>query len=142
MLNVHYLFSYLIQDSTLYIAALGNFSHMQQFFFIFKLYNIVLVLPNIKINPSQVYMCSPSWALLPPASPYHPSGLSQCHPQKSSIVHRTWTDDSFHIWYYTYFNAILPYHPILSLSHRVQKTVLHISVSFAVLYTGLLLPSF
>ena len=63
-------------------------------------------------------------------------------PQASSIVHRTWTGDSFHIWYYTYFNAILPNHPTLSLSHRVQKTVLYISVSFAVSYTGLLLPSF
>ena len=30
------------------------------FYFIFKLYIIVLVLPNIKMNPSQVYMCSPS----------------------------------------------------------------------------------
>ena len=30
------------------------------YFFIFKLYVIVLVLPNIKMNPSQVYMCSPS----------------------------------------------------------------------------------
>ena len=65
-------------------------------------------------------------------------------PQASSIVHRTWTGDSFHIWYYTHFNAILPNHPTLSLSlsHRVQKTVLYISVSFAVSYTGLLLPSF
>ena len=34
------------------------------------------------------------------------------------------------------------YLPTLSLSHRVHKTVLYISVSFAVLYTGLLLPSF
>ena len=30
------------------------------FYFIFKLYIIVLVLPNIKINLPQVYMCSPS----------------------------------------------------------------------------------
>ena len=30
------------------------------FNFIFKLYIIVLVLPNIKMNPPQVYMCSPS----------------------------------------------------------------------------------
>ena len=36
------------------------------FNFIFKLYNIVLVLPNIEMNPPQVYMCSPSWTLLPP----------------------------------------------------------------------------
>ena len=67
-------------------------------------------------------------------------------PQASSIVHLTWTGDSFHLWYYTYFNAILPNHPTLSLSlslsHRVQKTVLYISVSFTVSYTGLLLPSF
>ena len=28
--------------------------------FIFKLYIIVLVLSNIKMNPPQVYMCSPS----------------------------------------------------------------------------------
>ena len=34
----------------------------KRFFFnlIFKLYIIVLVLPNIKMNPPQVYMCSPS----------------------------------------------------------------------------------
>ena len=55
-------------------------------------------------------------------------------PQASSIVHGTWTGDSFHIWYYTCFNAILPNHPTLSLSHRVQKAVLYISVSFAVSY--------
>ena len=34
-----------------------------KFYFIFKLYIIVLVLPNIKMNPPQVYMCSPSWTL-------------------------------------------------------------------------------
>ena len=63
-------------------------------------------------------------------------------PQASGIMHRAWTGDSFHIWYYTCFNAILPNHPTLSLSHRVQKTVLYICVSFAVSYTGLSLPSF
>ena len=31
-----------------------------KFNFIFKLYNIVLVLPNIEMNPPQVYLCSPS----------------------------------------------------------------------------------
>ena len=62
--------------------------------------------------------------------------------QASSIMHRTWTSDSFHIWYYTCFNAILPNHPTLSLSHRVQQTVLYISVSFAVSYIGSSLLSF
>ena len=55
-------------------------------------------------------------------------------PQASSIVHRAWTGNSLHIWYYTCFNAILPTHPTLSLSHRVQKTVLYICVFFAVSY--------
>ena len=42
------------------------FKFFFKFYFIFKLYNIVLVLPNIEMNPPQVYMCSPSLALLPP----------------------------------------------------------------------------
>ena len=63
-------------------------------------------------------------------------------PQASTTVHQIWTGDSFHIWYYICFNAILPNHPILSLLHRIQKTVLYISVSFSVSYTGLLLRSF
>ena len=56
-----------------------------KFYFIFKLYKIVLVLPNIKMNPPQVYMCSPSWTLLPPPSPYHPSGSSQCTSPKHPV---------------------------------------------------------
>ena len=40
---------------------------------------------------------------------------------------------SFHIWYYTCFNAILPNYPTLSLSHRVQKSVLYICVLFSIL---------
>ena len=45
-------------------------------------------------------------------------------------------------WKRSVFKAILPNLPTLSLSHRVHKTDLYISVSFAVSYTGLLLPSF
>ena len=56
-----------------------------KFYLIFKLYIIVLVLPNIKMNPPQVYMCSPSWTLLPPPSPYHLSGLSQCTSPKHPV---------------------------------------------------------
>ena len=55
------------------------------FKFIFKLYIIVLVLQNIKMNPPQVYMCSPSWTLLPPPSPYHPSGSFQCTSPKHPV---------------------------------------------------------
>ena len=53
--------------------------------FFFKLYNTVLVLPNIKMNPPQVYLCSPSWTLLPPPSPYPSSGLSQCTSPKHPV---------------------------------------------------------
>ena len=56
-----------------------------KFYFIFKLYNIVLVLPNIEMNLPQVYMCYPSWTLLPPPSPYHPSGSSQCTSPKHPV---------------------------------------------------------
>ena len=55
------------------------------FYFIFKLYKIVLVLPNIEMNPPQVYMRSPSWTLLPPPSPYQPSGSSQCTSPKHPV---------------------------------------------------------
>ena len=83
------------------------------------------------VNPPPTFLPVPSlWVI-----PVH-------QPQASCILHQTWTGDMFHIWYYTCFNAILPNHPTLSLSHRVQKTVLHICVSFAVSHTGLSLPSF
>ena len=49
------------------------------------LYNIVLVLPYINMNPPRVYTCSPSWTLLPPPSLYHPSGSSQCTSPKHPV---------------------------------------------------------
>ena len=49
------------------------------------LYNIVLVLPYINMNPPWVYTCSPSWTPLPPPSPYHPSGSSRCTSPKHPV---------------------------------------------------------
>ena len=46
-------------------------------------------------------------------------------PQASSIVHRTWTGNSFHTWYFTCFNAILPNLPTLSLSHSKSLQVIN-----------------
>ena len=40
---------------------LSTFLFFFQFYFIFKLYIIVLVLPNIKMNPPQVYMYLPNF---------------------------------------------------------------------------------
>src|SRR5574337_175386 len=37
------------------------------------------------MNPPQVYMCFPSRTLLPPPSPYHPSGSSQCTSPKHPV---------------------------------------------------------
>ena len=105
------------------------------------LYNIVLVLPYINMNLPQVYMCSQSWTPIPPPSPYHPSGSSQCTRPKHPVSCIE-PGLAILIWHYTCFSAILLNHPTLSLSHRVQKTVLYICVSFAVSHTGLSLPSF
>ena len=44
-----------------------------------------MVLPYINMNLPRVYTCSPSWTPLPPPSPYHPSGLSQCNCPKHPI---------------------------------------------------------
>ena len=44
-----------------------------------------MVLPYIKMNPPQVYTCSPSRIPLPPPSPYHPSGSSQCTSPKNPV---------------------------------------------------------
>ena len=62
------------------------------FFLIFKiiiifflLYNILLVLPYINMNPPWVYTCTPSWTLLPPPSPYHSSGSFQCTSPKLPV---------------------------------------------------------
>ena len=63
----------------------GYFFFFFKFYFIFKLYIIVLVLLNIRMNPPQAYMCSPSWTLLPPPSPHHPSGSSQCTSPKHPV---------------------------------------------------------
>ena len=58
------------------------------------------------------------------------------------FMHWTWPGDLFHIWYYTRFNAILSNHPTLAFSHRVQKSVLYICVSFAILHIGSSLTTF
>ena len=70
-----------------------------KFYFIFKLYIIVLVLPNIKMNPPQVYMRSPSWTLLPPHTiPLgHPSALAPSIQYRASNL--DWQLVSYMIFY-------------------------------------------
>ena len=111
-----------------------------QFLFLFLLYKIVLVLPYMNMYLPQVYTCSPSWTPLPPHSPYHPSGSSQCTSLKDPISNLDWQLVSFMILH------MFPWHSSKS-SHppplpQSPKTVLYICVLFAVSHTGLSLPSF
>ena len=82
-----------------------------------------------------------TWTPLPPPSPYHPSGSSQCTSPKLPVsciepgLAIRFLYDTIHVL--MPFSQIIPPHP-----HRVQKTVLCICVSFAVSHTGLSLPSF
>ena len=80
--------------------------------------------------------------ILPPPSPYHPSGSSQCTSPKLPV---SCIEPGLAICFlYDIIHVLMPFSQIIppSLSHRVQKTVLYICVSFAVLHTGLSLPSF
>ena len=104
------------------------------FNFIFKLYNIVLVLPNIEMNPPQVYMCSPSWTLLaPPPSPYHHSGSSQCTSPKHPVLciepglATRFIYDILHVS--MPFSQILPPSPSLTESIRLFYTSVSLLLS-------------
>ena len=80
----------------------------------------------------------------PPTSLSIPSLLSHpSAPAPSILYHASNLDWRFisHMIIYM-FQYILPYHPTLALSHRVQKTVQYICVSLAVSHIGLSLPSF
>ena len=92
-------------------------------FFFFLLYNIVLVLPYINMHPPRVYTCSPSWTPLPPPSPYHPSGSSQCTSPKLPV---SCIEPGLVFRFLYDIHVLMPFSQIIppsSLSHRVQKTV-------------------
>ena len=110
--------------------------HIFLFFFlnfIFKLYNIVLVLPYIKMNPPQAYMCSPSQTLLHPPSPYHPSGSSQCTSPKhpvSCIESGLATHFIYDIIYISMpFSQIIPPSPSPTESKRLFYTSVSLLLS-------------
>ena len=81
---------------------------------------------------------APSYLPLHPIPLGLPSvpGLSTC------LMHPAWAGYLFHPRYYTCFDAVLLKNPTLAFSHRVQKSVLYICVSFSVLHIGLWLTSF
>ena len=79
---------------------------------------------------------------LPPPSPYHSSGSSQCTSPEHPVSYIKpglaicFTYDNIHVS--MPFSQIIP--PLPSLTE--SKRLLYTSVSFAVLHTGLLFPSF
>ena len=81
------------------------------------------------MNLPQVYMCSPSRTLLPPPSPYHPSGPSKCtspkHPA-SCIDPGLATRFIYDIIHISMpFSQIIPPSP----SHTESKRLFYTSVS-------------
>ena len=55
-------------------------------------------------------------------------------PQASCILHWTWTGDSFLIWYYTCFNAILSNHPPLPLPQSPKDCSIHLCLFCCLTY--------
>ena len=112
------------------------------YFYFVLLYSTVLVLPYVDMNLPRVYMSSKIWTPLPPPSPYHLPGSSQCTSPKHPV---SCIKPGLAIRFiYDIIHVSMPFSQIIppSLPHRVRKTVLYICVSFAVSHTELSLPSF
>ena len=92
-----------------------------------------MVLPYIKMNLPQVYMCSPSWTLLPPSAPYHPSGSSQCTSPKHPVsciepgLATRFTYDIIHVS--MPFSQIIPPSPSPTESKRLFYTSVSLLLS-------------
>ena len=82
--------------------------------FIFLLYNIVLVLPYINMNPPRVYMCSPSWT--PSHLPPHPIPLGHPSVPAPSILYHAlnldWQFISYMILYMFQCHSPKSSHPL------------------------------
>ena len=121
--------------------------------FCFLLYKIVLVLPHIDMNLPWVCMCSPSWTPPPTFLPIPSLWVIPVHqPRAPCSMHQTWTGDPFHIWYFTCFKAILPYHlsgsaqctspqhPVSCIEPRLATHFLHDSIHVSMPFSQIIPP--
>ena len=91
------------------------FFFLKKFYFYFiLLYNTVLALPYIDMNPPRVYMSSQSWTPLPHPIPYHLSGSSPCTSPK---------------------------HPVSCIEHRLVIRFLHDSIHVSMPFSQIITPS-
>ena len=87
----------------------------------------------INMNPPRVYTCSPTWNPLPPPSPYHPFGSSQCTSPKQPVscikpglaIH--FLHDIIHVS--MPFSQIIPLSPFPSESKSLFYTSLSLLLS-------------
>ena len=87
-------------STQLYFFCCCSFFFLIFIFTLILLYNTVLVLPYIDMNPPRVYMRSQTWTLLPPPSLQHPSGSSPCTSPKHAFTFKMPI-----VWYF--YNAVM-----------------------------------
>ena len=101
--------NFFFRPKRLYFIVFLNF-----YFYFILLYNTVLILPYIDMNPPWVYMSSQSWTLLPPPTPYYLSGSSPCTSPK---------------------------HPVSYIEHRLAIRFLHDSIHVSMPFSQIIPPS-
>ena len=127
-----------ISDLVFYLSLFffTFFVFLIYFFIFFILYNIVLVLTYINMNLPRVYMCSQSLTPLPPPSPYHPSGSSQCTSPKLPVS----CIEPGRVIHFLYdiimicFNAILPNHTHAPLPQSPKDCSIHLCLFCCLAY--------
>ena len=116
-----------------------QYSILTHILFYFLLYSIVLVLPYINMNLPRVYTRFQSQSLLPPSSPYHLSGSSQCTSHKHPVscveprleIH--FLHDSIHVS--MPFSQIIPPSPSPTESKRLLYICLFCCLAYRVIVT-------